>query len=59
MLFSVQNSVNSDGVELGSSIGKDLVRFTVLTNGFFQELDGMFRFGLWCTRACYEAWMVV
>ena len=36
----------SGGMELGSSIRQDLIRFTVLVNGFLQELDGMFRCGV-------------
>jgi len=34
---------SSRWVELGSSISQDLIRLAVLSHGFFQELDGMFR----------------
>jgi len=32
---------SSCGMELCSPIRQDLIRFTILSHGFFQKLDGM------------------
>jgi len=37
---------SSCGIELGSPIRQDLIRFAVLSHGFFEKLDGMLRCGV-------------
>jgi len=43
--FRELGDASSCGMELCSPIRQDLIRFAVLSHGFFQKLDGMF--GCW------------